>query len=123
MIRSDHRRNIADVDAQRGHAVRDEIDLDLPGFGATHLDIRYTLETLQAADDHILGETVEVLTGPVGTDMETHDRPVGALEPPNPYPLEICREPVANPVHPVADIDRGQVHIGAVDKTNADVAR
>ncbi len=90
---------------------------------AAHLDIGHSFEALEAANDHVLGESVEAFARPVGAEMEPQDRPVRALKPADPDPFEIGGEPVANPVDAVADIDRGQIHVGAVDKANADVAR
>ncbi len=123
VIRANHRRHIADVDAQRRHAVGNQVDLDHAGFVAANLDIGHPLEALQAADDYIFRKAIEAFTWPIGTDVETQDRPVGALKSPDLDALEIGREPVTNPIHPVADIDRGQVHVGAVDKADADIAR
>ena len=67
---------LADVDAQRCHAVGNQVDLHLPGFVAADLDIGHPLEALQAADDDILGEAVEAFARPVGADVEAQDRPV-----------------------------------------------
>ncbi len=90
---------------------------------AAHLDVGDALEPLQAADDDVLGEAVEALARPVGAEVEAQHRPVRSLKAADPDPLEIVRQPVAHPVDPVAHVDRREVHVGAVDEAEADVAR
>jgi hypothetical protein len=48
--------------------------------------------------------------------VESHHWSVRALKPADAHPLEVCGEPVPNPIHSISDIDYRQIHVGAVDE-------
>ena len=56
---------------------------------AADADVGDAVDSLQATDDHVLGEPVQTVAVPRGGEVEAEHRSVGGLEPPDLDPFEI----------------------------------
>ena len=73
-------------------------------------------------DDDIVGKAVQLLPRPVRAEVKSEHRSVGRLEASDAHSFEILGQSVSDPVDTVAHVHRCEVHVGALDETEADVA-
>ena len=103
----------------RSHARGVDLDLELSFLQAPDVDLGYSFEPFQASLQHVLHEVVKLVLVPVGAQMKTKDRNIRALEATDLDPSQVVGQQVSDTVDPIPHLDRSQVHVGAVQETDA----